>query len=221
MSKQQFGDFHSHGWAFRAVFKKDRKGHLLDHAGELVGPPTPELLAKATDWPNKAREFHQTNRFVDPHAAVQAEKTINASRNGQPVHLMDIHMEKGMHCVDCHFSQDVHGNNRLHQEVRAAAEIQCIDCHGTVSKFANLKTTGPAAYTSAPDGKGRNLLALRTPENGPRFEVQDAGGGRIRIFQNSMVEKGLRWEVVQVKDVITPGNARFNEKAALAKTVRV
>ena len=44
---------------------------------------------------------------------------------------MDIHLRKGMHCVDCHFVQDMHGNGRLHGEVRAACEIQCIDCHGT------------------------------------------------------------------------------------------
>ena len=25
----QFADFHGHGWVFRAVFKKDRQGHLL------------------------------------------------------------------------------------------------------------------------------------------------------------------------------------------------
>jgi hypothetical protein len=219
MRRQQFGDFHSHGWAFRAVFKKDRTGHMIDHEGADVGPPTPKKLAKAMHFPNEAREFHRDYRFADPAAARHAENKLNATRDGTPVHLMDIHMEKGMHCVDCHFSQDVHGNNRLHQEVRAATEIQCIDCHGTAEKFATLKTGGPAAYTSGPDG--RNLLALKTPENGPRFEVQDAGSGHIRIFQNSMVEKGLKWEVVQTKDTITKGHGRYNEKSALAKTVRM
>jgi hypothetical protein len=220
MAKQQFGDFHSHGWAFRAVFKKDHRGNLIDHAGHLAGPPTPEKLAAGMIWPLHEKQFHQQYRYSDPRAAVHAENKLNASRDGMPVHLMDIHMEKGMHCVDCHFSQDVHGNNRLHQEVRAAAEIQCIDCHGTASKFATLRTSGPASYTSSADGRGRNLLALKTPENGPRFEVQELGGGRTRVFQNSMIEKGLRWEVVQTRDTVTPGNARYNEKSALAKTVR-
>ena len=32
----QFADFHGHGWVFRAVFKKDRKGNLLDHDGDVV-----------------------------------------------------------------------------------------------------------------------------------------------------------------------------------------
>jgi hypothetical protein len=221
MAKQYFGDFHSHGWAFRAVFKKDREGNLLDFAGNRIGPPDAARLAKAVDWPNTSRQFHQDAKYDDAHAARAAETALDVKRTGHPVHLLDIHMEKGMHCIDCHFSQDVHGNNRLHTEVRAAAEIQCVDCHGTAEKFATLHTSGPASYTSSPDGKGRNLLALKTPFNTPRFEVEDTPDGGIRYFQNSCVEKDLRWELVQTRHTITKGHARYNEKAALAKTVRV
>ncbi|QDV37182.1 hypothetical protein ElP_51150 [Tautonia plasticadhaerens] len=32
----QFADFHGHGWIYDAVFKKDRKGNLLDVDGDLV-----------------------------------------------------------------------------------------------------------------------------------------------------------------------------------------
>src|SRR5262245_54873934 len=38
----QFADFHSHGWVFRAVFKQDRKGELLDENGEVISPSDPE-----------------------------------------------------------------------------------------------------------------------------------------------------------------------------------
>jgi hypothetical protein len=228
MQRTHFGDFHSHGWAFRAVFKKDRDGNLIDHDGNLVGPPAPERFAAAVDFPNQARKFHQNDAnnklYRDPDTgpgkAVAAEQKLNECRKGNPVHLLDIHMEKGMHCVDCHFSQDNHGNNRLHMEVRAAAEIQCIDCHGTTQKYATLRTSGPASYTSSPEG-GRNLAAMKTPFGVQRFEVQDLGDGARRVFQNSMVEKGLRWEVVQTPDTIRPGHARYNAKSALAKTVRV
>ncbi|CAN5144868.1 hypothetical protein BH11PLA2_BH11PLA2_41220 [soil metagenome] len=220
-NKVQFGDFHSHGWMFRAVFKKDRQGFLRDHDGELCGPPTAEMLQKAIAFPIKMKDFHKNDASTTLKAAVEAEAKVNCDRKGQPVHLMDIHMEKGMHCVDCHFSQDMHGNNRLHQEVRAATEISCIDCHGSASKYTTLKTSGPAAYTSAPDGQGRNLAALKTPYGKPRFEVQDLGGGKQRIVQNSMVEKDLKWEVVQTKDTISKDHPRYNAKSALAKTVRV
>src|SRR5207302_140035 len=87
---------------------------------EAKARPTPQKLAAAVEWPNQAREFHhdpaKQMAFGDPavgaRAARDAEDKLNACRKDTPVHLMDIHLEKGMHCVDCHFSQDVHGNNR-------------------------------------------------------------------------------------------------------------
>jgi hypothetical protein len=219
-TKAQFGDFHSHGWVFRAVYKKDRQGNLIDHFGDPVGPPTPQQLMASTAFTEKVKQFHKTGHST-PAAARKAEDEFDKSRKGQPVHLMDIHLEKGMHCADCHFVQDVHGNTRLHMEVRAATEILCIDCHGTAKDYATLHTSGPASYTSSPDGKGRDLRAMRTAYGLPRFEVEDLGNGKKRVFQNSSVEKGLRWEVVQTKDTIDKTSPRYNEKAALAKTVRV
>ena len=35
----QFADFHSHGWVFRAVYKRDRKGNLLDADNKIVSAP--------------------------------------------------------------------------------------------------------------------------------------------------------------------------------------
>jgi hypothetical protein len=192
----QFADFHGHGWAFRAVFRQDRKGHLLDHKGKVI----PHVGNK---------ELQEAMRFqkLPPKERVH--------KDGVPLHLMDVHLEKGMHCIDCHFVQDAHGNTKLHQEVRAAVEIQCIDCHGTITKKATLQTTGPAAYTSSQQG-GRDLSAMRTPWGRKRFEWRGD-----RLIQWSMVEEDLWWDVVQTKDVITPGHPRYNKKAVLAKTVRV
>ncbi len=200
-TQAQFADFHSHGWVFRAVYKKDRQGNLIDHFGDKVGPPTPQDLMAATAFTEKVKAFHKTG-YSTVEAAKKAEDQFDLSRKGHPVHLMDIHLEKGMHCVDCHFQQDVHGNNRLHMEVRAATEIGCVDCHGTADEYAKLRTSGPASYTSSPDGRGRDLRAMRTAYGLPRFEVEDIGGGKKRVFQNSSVEKGIRWEVVQTKDAI-------------------
>ena len=115
-----------------------------------------------------------------------------------------------MHCVDCHFVQDSHGNGKLYGEVRAAIEIQCTDCHGTISEYGKLRTTGPAALNT-----GRDLTLLRTPFGTRRFEKQGQ-----KLIQNSMVEKDLRWEITQTRDVIDPRHPKYNEKARLAKTVR-
>jgi hypothetical protein len=194
----QFADFHGHGWAFRAVFRQDRKGHLLDHNGRVIPKVDNTLLQQAMRF-----------QKLPPKDRVH--------KDGVPVHLMDVHLERGMHCNDCHFVQDVHGNTRLQGEVRAAIEIQCIDCHGTVTRKANLRTTGPASYTSSKQG-GRNLEALRTPSGKRRFEWVGS-----KLVQNSMVEPGMSWEVPQVKDIVErkPNDPRYNPRAVLAKTVRV
>ncbi|HEV3021113.1 MAG TPA: hypothetical protein VGX76_01545, partial [Pirellulales bacterium] len=116
-----------------------------------------------------------------------------------------------------HFVQDAHGNSKLYQEVRAAIEIQCVDCHGTVGKYAALRSSGPAAADPTQDNPrgGRDLQTLRTPFGKRRFERV----GNI-LIQNSMVEQELSWEVKQVKDVITKGHPHYDVKAELAKTIR-
>ncbi|HET8797970.1 MAG TPA: hypothetical protein VFO89_09785, partial [Thermoanaerobaculia bacterium] len=169
----QFADYHGHGWNFMAVFKRDRKGNLLDANDRVVSFEDPERFKKA-------------------------------------VHLRDIHLERGMHCVDCHFSQDSHGNGQLYGEYGNTIEIECQDCHGTASAYTNLRTSGPAA----PRG-GTDLRLGTTPYGQRRFIWTDG-----RLMQRSMVNPDMQWEVVQVKDTITPGHARFNAKSQYAKTIQ-
>ena len=64
-----------------------------------------------------------------------------------------------MQCVDCHFSQDAHGNGHIYGEVAAAIEIGCEDCHGTVNKYPTLFTSGPASQPG-----GTDLSLLRTAD---------------------------------------------------------
>ena len=110
-----------------------------------------------------------------------------------------------MHCVDCHFTQDNHGNGKLYGEYANAIEISCIDCHGTVTQRATLLTSGVAS----PQG-GHDLVALRTPWGARRFEWLCG-----KLYQRSMLWEGLEWEVSQVKDSL-----QYNDKARLAKTIR-
>src|SRR6185437_10505771 len=37
----QFADYHGHGWNFRAIFKRDRKGNLLDDYNNIISPNDP------------------------------------------------------------------------------------------------------------------------------------------------------------------------------------
>ena len=160
------------------------------------------------------------------------------------VHLNDIHLEKGMHCVDCHFRQDTHGNGVLYNEPRAAIEIGCIDCHGTIRARAALVTSGFAAGFGVKDGKfeegkGRNLATIRfrDPEGGRTFLFQrirsdskrkDENGNEVAlkagdIIQNSMVVPGRWWRVKQTIDTINPNALHpedYSLKSRYAKTMR-
>src|SRR5262245_43678402 len=60
--RTQVRALHGHGWIFRQVFNKDRKGNLLDKDGKVVPPDAPDRFKRA-------------------------------------LHLKDIHLEKGMHCI--------------------------------------------------------------------------------------------------------------------------
>jgi hypothetical protein len=196
----QFADYHGHGWIFRAVFKMDRKGRLLDGDGNVVDYDDPkkfEGVIPKLGWAPTAADFAR-KCFTPPP--------------GKPVHLKDIHAERGMHCVDCHFAQDVHGDTHLYSEYQAAIQIQCQDCHGTATDVVVLDEStysGPAAKK----GKG---LAGTTPWGKKRFE-EVSSGGEVALIQRSMLYPDLTWRVKQVKDTVTLGHADYNEQAAYAK----
>lgn len=166
----QFADYHGHGWNFRAVFKRNRKGALLDAEGNVVADDDPKKFDKA-------------------------------------VHLSSIHLDVGMHCVDCHFAQDMHGNGHIYGEVAAAVEVDCADCHGTATKYPTLRTSGPAA----PPG-GTDLTQLRTQDGRKRFEWRDG-----KLYQRAALDPNKEWEMSLVKDNMNPAHPEYNAKAARAK----
>jgi hypothetical protein len=165
----QFADYHGHGWIFRAVFKHDRKGVLLDLEDHPISPNDPQKFAKA-------------------------------------IHLKDIHLARGMQCVDCHFLNDVHGNGQLYGEPRNATSIGCVDCHGSVADRPTLITSGNAGQV--------NLKNSNTPW-GPRFIWEGTA-----LYQQSSMSPDVRWEIPQTIDTIDPASSHYNAKSAYAKTLQ-
>jgi hypothetical protein len=161
LKNTQFADTHGHGWMFRNVYKKDRKGNLLDGGDKVVAFDDPDKFKKA-------------------------------------VHLQDIHLEKGMHCADCHFQQDSHGTGILYNEPRAAVEIGCVDCHGSVKARANGITSGFAAMPTTNKGEinqrtkekrpliGRDLtrFKFRSPDGQQRFVLEV-----VKAIQNAKTSR--------------------------------
>jgi hypothetical protein len=122
------------------------------------------------------------------------------------IHLKDVHLARGMQCVDCHFLPDVHGNGKLYGEPRAATTIECIDCHGTITQRPTLITSGNG---------GMNDLRQSTTPFGPRFEWVGQ-----KLYQRSAMNPDLRWEIPQTIDTIDPSSSHYNAKSAYAKTLQ-
>jgi hypothetical protein len=132
----QFADFHGHGWVFRAVFKQDRHGNLLNEGGEVIERADATALAagvSAATQPAAAEKAAKLAELKKWNAKL-AQTQFKPLPTTAPVHLKDVHLEKGMQCVDCHFEQDNHGDGHLYAETRAAVMVDCVDCHGTASE---------------------------------------------------------------------------------------
>ncbi len=144
-----------------------------------------------------------------PRNGARARHRPAQCREGLPVHLMDIHLEKGMHCVDCHFIQDIHGNTKLYGEVRAAIEITVRRLPRLARPAGDLVTSGPASRPRRPSLAGGRDLPFGDPVRQAALRAR-----RERIFQNSMVEPDLSWEVVQTADTIDPTSDHYNVQLA-------
>lgn len=186
----QFADYHGHGWNFRAIFRRDRDGNMLDEDGNILDPDDPELFRREGE-----------GQFVDV-----------GTNPGRSVHMMDIHAEIGMQCADCHFAQDSHGNGLIYGEVASAVEIGCVDCHGTADEYPTLRTSGPAAPPT-----GNNLTLLRNPDGQRRFEWMRDNMGRRILVQRSIIDPDLEWEVSLVRDTVDRSHPDFNEASARSK----
>lgn len=88
----QFADYHGHGWNFRAVFKRDRKGNLLDAAGGLVPADDPEKWAKAVHL--QSIHVDVGMQCVDCHYAQDSHGTGHL--------VAEVAQAVEIDCKDCH-----------------------------------------------------------------------------------------------------------------------
>ena len=217
----QFADFHGHGWVYRAVFKRDRHGNMLDSDGNVISQVTAAGMKAGID-----------------HADPDGKPTPP----GTPVHLKDIHLQMGMHCVDCHFQQDVHGDGKLYGETRNAIAESCIDCHGTAEQPAAIVQYLKEANKSEDDRDEKKITALKKrlfTGNAASNASPDLVTKMVRNFeldgdklvQKSMVNvdsegKPTKWTVKQTSDQTVDAD-KWNDpasahqaKALWAHTVR-
>ncbi len=104
----------------------------------------------------------------------------------------DVHGERGLHCIDCHIAAEVMGDGNIFGHMDQATKIECRACHGL-----------PDAAASFLDNDGN-----------PLPNVDTSGAEPVLSSKVDGAPHPLR----QVRDVVDPGSAEYNPRAARAMT---
>jgi hypothetical protein len=100
MKHTQFADYHGHGWVFRAVFKKDRKGNLLDLQDKKISHDDPQKFAKAVHL----KDIHLARGMQCADCHFDIDVHGNGMLYGEPRNATTIM------CIDCHGTVDKRPN---------------------------------------------------------------------------------------------------------------
>src|SRR5947209_6966793 len=92
----QFADYHGHGWFFRAIFKHDRKGDLLDLDDNKIDNNDPPKFAKAVHL----KDVHLAHGMQCGDCHFNVDVHGNGMLYGEPRNATTIT------CVDCHGTID-------------------------------------------------------------------------------------------------------------------
>src|SRR5438045_9126405 len=88
----QFADYHGHGWVFRASFKHDRKGNLLDLRDNKIGHDDPDKFSKAVHL----KDVHLAHGMQCTDCHFEIDVHGNGQLYGEPRNATTIM------CIDCH-----------------------------------------------------------------------------------------------------------------------
>lgn len=104
---------------------KDEPGHPATHAMAVLPPENVCVQCH--------RQFDTTQA---PLAGVRADAggaDLRFAGAGRPV--QDVHLAKGMECIDCHTAFDVMGDGNIYSRQHQAVEVRCETCHGTETHY--------------------------------------------------------------------------------------
>ncbi len=88
----QFADFHSHGWVFRAVYKRDRKGNMLDAENHVVPPDDKDKFQKGVHL----RDIHLEKGMHCQDCHFAQDNHGNGNLYGETRNAIEVD------CIDCH-----------------------------------------------------------------------------------------------------------------------
>ena len=77
-----------------------------------------------------------TEKFSVPFPKRDRKGKLPFPGSGQP--RMDVHLERGMDCIDCHTQSDIMGDGNIYSRQFQAVEIRCETCHGDSQSYPRI-----------------------------------------------------------------------------------
>lgn len=100
-----------------------------------------------------------TNPTLQPHASTVGEKTAYGAT---VMHVRsDIHYRKGIACIDCHDSIDLHGDGNIYSHQEYQVGIRCETCHSNSAKPPTFRTEHGRAIRHVEKEGGKTYLRTR------------------------------------------------------------
>ena len=96
-----------------------------------------------------------TEKFSIPFPRRNRQGKLPFPGTGQP--RMDVHLERGMECIDCHTQSDIMGDGNIYSRQFQAVEIRCETCHGDSTSYpriSKIKTSQDPAVRLSRHYKG-------------------------------------------------------------------
>jgi len=111
-----------------ATVDRTRPGHPQQH--RITALPPDSTCMKCH------KNFYQDAATASSSAAGSRHKNLFP---GAGEIISDIHLARGMECIDCHTQNDIMGDGNLYSKQGEAVEIRCETCHGTMDTLPRIQ----------------------------------------------------------------------------------
>lgn len=101
-----------------ATISKTETGHAAFH--RMTALPAQGLCVQC----------HKSFALASAGNPIKFNQTPAATRPGRGLAKMDVHLARGMECIDCHTQFDIMGDGNIYSRQYQAVEIRCETCHG-------------------------------------------------------------------------------------------
>jgi hypothetical protein len=128
-------------WSADPTIPKDEPGHPLKHE-ITTSIPTAQCLMCHNDGGARIGLSYTGLSVTDSTLErKQAESREDTTFGAYVVNVPpDVHFSRGMDCIDCHDSIDVHGDGNIYSHQEFQVGIRCETCHGSATAPPDFRT---------------------------------------------------------------------------------